>query len=103
MEGRAPPQRGTRRRAQYKPMLVRLVTLSERGAVVIAARSVRVSRVQTRPSTIPLSPPVCASVHVGITEPPVRCVVYIHPFPTTSRTQEGRFSAERDRSSCSGR
>ena len=25
----------------------------------------------------------------GITEPTVRCVVYIHSFPTTSRTQEG--------------
>ena len=24
----------------------------------------------------------------GITEPAVRCVVYIYPFPTTSRTQE---------------
>ena len=35
--------------------------------------------------------------------PTVRCVVYIHPFPTTSRTQEGGFSAQRDMSSCSGR
>ena len=56
MEGRAPPQRGTRRRAQYKPMLVRLVTLSERGAVVIAARSVRVSRVQTRTGSLVFTP-----------------------------------------------
>ena len=39
----------------------------------------------------------------GITEPTVRCVVYIHSFPTTSRTQEGWFSAQRDMSSCSGR
>ena len=39
----------------------------------------------------------------GITEPTVRCVVYIHSFPTTSRTQEGGFSAQRDESSCSGR
>ena len=39
----------------------------------------------------------------GITEPTVRCVVYIHSFPTTSRTQEGGFSAQRDMSSCSGR
>ena len=39
----------------------------------------------------------------GITEPTVRCVVYIHSFPTTSRTQEGGFSAQRDKSSCSGR
>ena len=29
----------------------------------------------------------CVSVH-GITEPTVRCVMYIHSFPTTSRTQE---------------
>ena len=29
----------------------------------------------------------------GNTEPTVRCVVYIHSFPTTSRTQEGWFSA----------
>ena len=35
--------------------------------------------------------------------PTVRCVVYIHSFPTTSRTQEGGFSAQRDMSSCSGR
>ena len=39
----------------------------------------------------------------GITKPTVRCVVYIHSFPTTSRTQEGGFSAQRDKSSCSGR
>ena len=39
----------------------------------------------------------------GITKPTVRCVVYIHSFPTTSRTQEGGFSAQRDMSSCSGR
>ena len=39
----------------------------------------------------------------GNTEPTVRCVVYIHSFPTTSRTQEGGFSAQRDMSSCSGR
>ena len=35
--------------------------------------------------------------------PTVRCVVYIHPFPTTSRTRKGGFSAQRDMSSCSGR
>ena len=39
----------------------------------------------------------------GTTEPSVRCVLYIHLFPTTSRTQEGRFSAERDWSSCNRR
>ena len=30
----------------------------------------------------------------GITEPTVRCVVYIHSFPTTSRTQEASWQLE---------
>ena len=29
----------------------------------------------------------------GITEPTVRCVMYIHSFPTTSRTQEADMRA----------
>ena len=53
--------------------------------------------------TVPISrpPPLAATgifgltcrTATGITEPTVRCVVYIHSFPTTSRTQEGGFSA----------
>ena len=50
-------------------------------------------RVNATLSTIPYSPPVFISVHVGITEPTVRCVVYIHSFP---HGRKNRVQGERE-------
>ena len=80
-------------------------SLRGRAAATRRASSRRLTSSTSRPPPLAAtgSSELTCRTATGITEPPVRCVVYIHPFPTTSRTQEGRFSAERDRSSCSGR
>ena len=80
----------SRRRAMVVPM---------RTSYCHSAISVSERQSSNRPDFPPASP--CGNRDFGLTcrtatgntEPTVRCVVYIHSFPTTSRTQEGWFSA----------
>ena len=65
--------------------------LSCSGAIAAPPHSAQSS---VRVNATLLHPLVTSSVSPRITEPTVRCVIYIYSFPTTtSRTQEGWFSA----------
>ena len=99
-DGPPPSAASTNRRPESPSM-------SRRRAMVVPMRTsychstISVSERQSsnRPDFPPASP--CGNRDFGLTcrtatgntEPTVRCVVYIHSFPTTSRTQEEQVSA----------